>query len=148
VIYRRSVQWYDWYRDYFTWARSPGGNDTHVAILADARWSPDPTYSGTAPTMGYVDREGPFYYAGATIDLDLGYVVDGSPVTFTLYFGLTQDAAHATAAVDADVYSLVETTKPGATTTAVVAYRAGTPFVGTPGFRATVNPATTPKGER
>lgn len=98
-----------------------------MAILTDARSAPDPTYEAMVNlTAGYVDRAGPFYVGGEIIDLDLGLIVPGSSVTFTLFCGATLDAAHAAAAaaVDADVYSLIETTQPGVTTTAVFVYRA------------------------
>jgi len=124
VTYRRTMEWGDsMWQEYLTWARSPDGNESAVSTLTDARSAPGPTYEAMVnDTAGYVDRAGPFYVGGETIDLDLGPVVPGSSVTFTLLCGATLDAAHAAAAaaaVDADVYSLIETSEPGVSTTAV-----------------------------
>src|SRR5664279_597968 len=108
------------WQEYLTWARSPDGNESAVSTLTDARSAPGRTYEAMLnDTAGYVERE--------TIDLGLGPVVPGTSVTFTLFYFVILDAAHAAAAaaaVDADVYSLIETSEPGVSTTAVFAYRA------------------------
>lgn len=124
VIYRRTMEWRAGNtRTSLTWSRADGGDDGRVLALTDRMSRPDPAYAASGDPVGYDELVGPYYYSEQTIDLDLGPIPVGSPVTFTLFIGITLDAAEAStavAAVDADVYSLVRT---GATT-GVFGYRA------------------------
>ena len=87
--------------EYVTWAKTPDGDDSHVVVLTNDGFAyPDPTSAATSlGSVGYVDRYGPSDQGGL-IDLDLGPVRPGSPVTFTLYFGVALDADEARASVE------------------------------------------------
>lgn len=115
VTYRRAVD-FDVaptpFEEYVTWAKTPDGDDSHVVVLTNDGFAyADPTSAATSlGSVGYVDRYGPSDQGGL-IDLDLGPVRPGSPVTFTLYFGVALDADEARASVEdvgADVYLLGE----------------------------------------
>ncbi|NUU19142.1 hypothetical protein HP550_17985 [Cellulomonas humilata] len=132
VTYRRAVDFdvaptpFD---EYVTWAKTSDGDDSNVVVLTNDGFAyADPTSAATSlGSVGYVDRYGPTDQGGL-IDLDLGPVRPGSPVTFTLYFGVALDADEARASVEgvgADVYLLGEPSSELSTNTAVFAFRAG-----------------------
>lgn len=127
VTYRRTMDWSFGAFTYLTWELAPGGDDSRVALLTDAYSNGDPwSPAGTYQWPGYVDRVGP-WVLGATIDLHLGAVAANSPVTFTLYYGIsadTDDARSALAGVGADVISLHESSSPSNETVGVFGYRA------------------------
>lgn len=128
MTYRRSVRWWDYNGDYLSLALAPEGTDESLVMADDTYWSADPVFHTSAPFHDYVTHAGPREEPGITLDIDLGSVAFGAPVTFTLYYGIVNNptrAAEAVAAVGADVYALAETSRSNWTTTSVFAYRHG-----------------------
>ena len=115
VLYRRTVD-FDVaptpFNEYITWAKTPDGDDSHVLTLTNNGFaSSNPTDPAShLGSVGYVERYGPTDQGGL-IDIDLGPVRTGTPVHFTLFFGVSthpDDARAAVQAVGSDVYLLGE----------------------------------------
>jgi len=129
VRYRRTLAWdgaWNWrYRS--TWFKAAGGDDSRVTTLTDGKSTPDPTLLPNGSPVWYTPSDEVSYDAGRTIDLDLGVVPAGSSRSFTLYYGLQQDAAAAAAAalvLGSDVYSVTEQWNAEGALVAVFGYRA------------------------
>lgn len=130
VRYRRTLEWdgaWNW-RYGSTWFRAPDGDDSRVTTLTDGKSTPDPTLLANGSPVWYSPSDAVSYQAGRTIDLDLGVVPAGGSRSFTLFYGLQQDAAAAAGAalaVGSDVYSVTEQWNAPGEPVAVFGYRAG-----------------------
>lgn len=120
VMYRRVID-FDVaptaFNEYITWGKRQSGDDSRVVALTNNGFAyPNPAHSATDQgSVGYVERFGPMDQGGL-IDLDIGEVVPGEPVSFTLFYGVSIGRSRAMDALDvvgADVYMLGE---PGAWT--------------------------------
>jgi hypothetical protein len=128
------------FSEYMTWAKADGGDDSRVVAVTNNGFDPgDPQGAISSLGMsGYADRVGP-RDQGGLIQLDLGNIMPGQSVTFTLFYGVSVGRSAALNALDqvgADVYALGEpSTNEAAGNTAIFGYRAASVLTG-PSVRA------------